>query len=193
MLIGVVAFMSLSGDDGTPSDDDARAAMLAAGCTFKSAPAKPYKDGQVHVVDGTKVSYPTFPPSGGPHYGSPAIWDFYSETVDPRYLVHNQEHGGVVLWYGPDTPQSEIAELRSFYESSTDAMIASPHQALGKRVAITAWTGDPARYGSEANYNGDGKAAVCPDFDEGAFEKFRDTYRGKGPEAIPASDNQRGS
>jgi uncharacterized protein DUF3105 len=193
MLVGVVAFLSLSGGGGTPSDADAKAAMLAAGCSFKSAPAKPYKNNEVHVLEGTVIKYPTFPPSGGPHYGSPAIWDFYTEPVDPRLLVHNQEHGGVILWWGPDTPQSTVTELRSFYDSSPVSMAGSPLKGLGKRVAITAWTGDAQRYGSDAGYFGDGKAAVCPTFNEKAFKTFRDTYRGKGPEGISMDVNQPGT
>jgi uncharacterized protein DUF3105 len=191
LLVGVVAFLSLSG--GGTSDTDARSAMLAAGCTFKSAPAKSFKGSQIHVLEGTVIKYPTFPPAGGPHYGTPAIWDFYTEPVDPRLLVHNQEHGGVVLWWGPDTPQSTIAELRNFYDSSPVSMVGSPLKALGKRVAITAWTGDPQRYGADAKYFGDGKAAVCPTFNEKAFKTFRDTYRGKGPEGIPMDQNQPGT
>jgi uncharacterized protein DUF3105 len=193
MLVGVIAFLSLSGGSGTPSDADAKAAMLAAGCTFKSAPAKPYKNNEVHILEGTVIKYPTFPPSGGPHYGSPAIWDFYTEPVDPRLLVHNQEHGGVILWWGPDTPQSTVTELRSFYDSSPVSMAGSPLKGLGKRVAITAWTGDAQRYGSDPGYFGDGKAAVCPTFNEKAFKTFRDTYRGKGPEGISMDVNQPGT
>jgi hypothetical protein len=72
-------------------------------------------------------------------------------------------------------------------------MVGTPLASLGKRVAITAWTGDPQRYGSDPKYFGDGKAAVCPTFNAKAFKTFRDAYRGKGPEGIPMSANERGT
>ncbi len=39
-------------------------------------------------------------PTTGPHNPVPAPFDFYEDPVDPLRLVHNQEHGGVVLHYG---------------------------------------------------------------------------------------------
>jgi hypothetical protein len=192
IAIAAVAFVAMGGSGGT-DDTSVKNAMLVAGCTFKTAPAKAYKGGQIHVPEGTKITYTTYPPSGGPHYGTPAIWDFYTDPVEPRLLVHNQEHGGVILWWGTDVPESTVAKLRAFYDDSPVSMVGTPLASLGKKVAITAWTGDSARYGSDANYYGDGHAAVCPTFDEQAFKTFRDAYRGKGPEGIPMDTNQPGT
>jgi hypothetical protein len=191
IAIAAVAFVALGGNDSS-DDSSVKNAMLAAGCTFKSVPAKSYKGGQIHVPEGTKIDYNTYPPSGGPHYGTPAIWDFYTQPVEPRLLVHNQEHGGVVLWWGPQVPESTVSKIRAFYDDSPVSMIGTPLSSLGKKVAITAWTGDFARYGSE-NYFGVGHAAVCPTFDEEAFKTFRDAYRGKGPEGISMDTNQPGT
>jgi hypothetical protein len=192
IAVGAIAFVALGGNSS--SGAGVEKAMKAAGCTYKTAPAKAYKNtSQVHVPDGTKVTYNTYPPSGGPHYGNPAIWDFYTSPVDPRLVVHNQEHGGVVLWWGTDVPASTVAKIRAFYDDSPVSMVGTPLASLGKKVAITAWTGDPARYGSDANYYGTGHAAVCPTFDEAAFKKFRDAFRGEGPEGIPEDQNQPGT
>jgi len=62
------------------------------------------------------------------------------------------------------------------------------------RLAITAWTGNPAQYGRNGNY-GQGHIAVCPNFDDKtakAFRAFRDAYRGKGPEGVPLSADEPG-
>ena len=193
IAIAAVAFVAMNGSDSASDDTKVKDAMLAAGCTYKSAPAKAYSGGQIHVPEGTKITYPTYPPSGGPHYGTPAIWDFYTEPVEPRLLVHNQEHGGVVIWWGTQVPESTVSKLRSFYDDSKVSMVGTPLPSLGKKVAITAWTGDPARYGSDANYYGTGHAAVCPSFNEKAFKTFRDAYRGEGPEGIPEDQNQPGT
>ncbi|MFN2471818.1 MAG: DUF3105 domain-containing protein [Gaiellaceae bacterium] len=192
MLIIVVGFLLLAGGDGGGGDDKVASAMRAAGCSFKSVDAKPYRKGQTHVPEGTNVKWNTFPPAAGSHYDSPAIWDFYTEVVDPRRVVHNEEHGGVVLWWGPATPESQVAELRALYDDKPESMIGTPVKGLGERVAITAWTGDPKRYGSEDNYYGHGHVGVCPAYDESAFRTFRDEYRGKGPEGIPPEVNQPG-
>jgi hypothetical protein len=192
VALAAVAFVTMRG--GSNNDAGVASAMKAAGCTIKSAPAHAYKNtGQVHVPDGTKINYDTYPPSGGPHYSTPAIWDFYSQPVEPRLLVHNQEHGGVIVWWGTKVPASTVQKIRSFYDSSPISMVGTPLASLGSKVAITAWTGDPAKYGSEADYYGTGHAAVCPTFSQKAFKTFRDAYRGKGPEGIPMGSNQPGT
>ena len=179
-----------SGSSGT-SEADVAAAMQAAGCTFKTVKSPPHSPTHGDVPTLTsKVHWNTFPPSNGMHYGLWAVWGFYTEPVNPRNVVHNQEHGGIVLWWGPQTPQSEIDQLHSFYESSPNSMFGTPitsfnGQTLGSKVAITAWTGDPTKY-FKNGYYGFGHVAVCPKFDEKAFKTFRDAYRGHGPEGIDA-------
>jgi hypothetical protein len=64
-------------------------------------------------------------------------------------------------------------------------------KSLGDRIALTAWTGDPAKY-YRNGYYGIGHVAICPRFDEKAFKKFRDAYRGKGPEGISLSFDKPG-
>ena len=181
------------GNGNASNDSGVENAMEAAGCTFKSAPAHSYKGNQIHVPDGTKVTDNTYPPSAGAHYGTPAIWDFYAQPVEPRLVVHNQEHGGVVLWWGDAGARLDGAEAARLLRRVAVSMVGTPLASLGKKVAITAWNGDPTRYGSEATYFGIGHTAVCPSFNEKAFKTFRDAYRGKGPEGIPESSNQPGT
>jgi hypothetical protein len=73
-------------------------------------------------------------------------------------------------------------------------MFGTPIPGLDSKIAITAWTGDPTRYGRDGYY-GEGHIAVCPaytDKTKKAFEAFRDAYRGDGPEGVPMSANQPG-
>jgi len=92
----------------------------------------------------TKVKWSTFPPSGGSHYPLWAVWGFYTQPVNPRQVVHNLEHGGVVLWWGPKVPESTVSRLRAFYNQSPTGMFGTPLAGLGNKVAVSAWTGDPA-------------------------------------------------
>jgi hypothetical protein len=63
---------------------------------------------------------------------------------------------------------------------------------LGDKIVLTAWTGDPARYYKSGHY-GMGHIATCTEFDQDAFEAFRDAYRGDGPEGVPVSASEPGS
>jgi hypothetical protein len=197
-LAVVIAVIALTGgSDGKSGDESVAAAMRQAGCTFRSVAAEPYKDDAIHVpTETTKVTWNTYPPAAGPHFGEWAVWGFYTDPVDPIRVVHNEEHGGVVLWWGEQTPQSQIAELRDFYNEDPESMFGTPigtigGKSLGSKVAITAWTGDPSKYGQNGDW-GIGNVAVCPRFDESAFKKFRDAYRGRSPEGVDPSQNQPG-
>jgi Protein of unknown function (DUF3105) len=184
-------------DAAKSSDKTVAAAMKAAGCTFVTKPVLPpvHKGKTFHEdspTDTTKVKWSTFPPSGGGHYPSWAIWAFYRDPVSPNRVVHNEEHGGVALWWGPKVPSATVDQLSSFYDQSPEGMIGTPIAGLGNKVAISAWTGDPSKYYKDG-YFGVGHLATCPRFDEKAFATFRDAYRGHGPEGVPLSSDQPGT
>jgi hypothetical protein len=191
----VLAIVLGGGGGGAGSSASVAKAMAAAGCTFVSKPVLPPKDGKNFHNDAptptTKVKWSTFPPSGGGHYQLWAVWGFYTQSVPPQQVVHNEEHGGVVIWWGPKVPQSEVDKLASFYQSSPDGMFGTPIAGLGNKIALTAWTGDPGRY-YRNHYYGIGHLATCTRFDEKAFTAFRDAYRGHGPEGVPLSADQPG-
>jgi hypothetical protein len=174
-LGAVIAVILLVGGGGKSGDSSVAAAMQAAGCTLKTAPASSRK----HVSDqNAKIKYNTTPPSNGSHYFQPAIWDFYTQAANPVQVVHNQEHGGVILWWGSKVPQATVDKLRDFYNSSPNAMLGTPYPSLGNKIAITAWT-------APSGGMGEGHVGTCPTFDEKGFTAFRDAYRGKGPERFP--------
>jgi hypothetical protein len=200
-LVGLVAVILVivltSRNGGKSTDASVASAMRAAGCTYQDVtiPTPPGKIMHIPTME-TKVTWQTYPPAGGRHFGQWAFWRFYRDPVPPKMVVHNEEHGGVVLWWGQNTPASVIDELEAFYNSSDNSMLGTPAEpidgkSLGSKVAITAWTGDPTKYG-RSGYYGFGHAAVCPTFNESAFKTFRDAYRGKGPEGIPTSLNNPG-
>lgn len=193
-LIAVVAFVALGGKGSTPSDTKVAAAMTSAGCTFKTVKAY-VPGGQTHVLSLTKkFPWNTTPPSNGQHYPYWAVWGFYTSVINPRRVVHNEEHGGVILWWGSKAPGTTVAKLHTLYEDSPEGMFGTPFPELGSKVAITAWTGNPATYQRNGDF-GSGHIAICPKYTpavEAAFVKFRDTFRGHGPEGIPLSQDQPG-
>jgi hypothetical protein len=177
--------------------------MRAAGCTYRDVvplPPKNVKSADYHEDFPTLTTpgrWATFPPSGGGHYRLWAVWGFYRKPVNPRLVVHNEEHGGVVIWWGPRVPKATVDRLQRFYLERPTGVLGTPIAGLGDRIALAAWTADPAYKGVAAfgyrngNY-GIGRLAVCPRFDEKAFRAFRDAYRGKSPQGFPLSGDRRG-
>ena len=197
----VISLLSTAGGSSRPSSDQVRTAMLAAGCTYSEVPPKPPRKDPHDTIGGYHADVPTLstptaglwstsPPSGGAHYPAWAVWGFYTSPVNPRQVVHNEEHGGVIIWWGPKVPASQVAQLQSFYNASPDGVFGTPYEALGDKIALTAWTGDPTTY-YRTSY-GLGHIAVCPTFNEHAFATFRDAFRGQGPEGIPLSADEPG-
>jgi hypothetical protein len=172
----------------------ARAALAAAGCTFREAAPLPPRNKNYHSdvpTLSTPVKWSTFPPSGGAHYPAWAVWGFYREPVNPRQVVHNLEHGGVVTWWGPQVPSTTVDKLEQFYNESPEGMFGTPIARLGKKIALTAWTGDPHKY-YRNGYYGIGQIALCTHFGQKAFAAFRDAFRGQGPEGVPLSVDKPG-
>jgi Protein of unknown function (DUF3105) len=184
-----------------PSADSVKATMLSAGCTYRDvAPLPPKKDPH-DLTTGYHADVPTLstptaglwstsPPSGGAHYGIWAVWGFYTSPVNVRQVVHDEEHGGVIIWWGPKVSAATVSKLQTFYDQSPDGMFGTPYASLGDKIALTAWTGDPATY-YHGSY-GMGHIAICSSFDQKAFAAFRTAYVGQGPEGIPLADDKPG-
>ena len=193
-LIIVVLVLALGGGKSGQAKK-LGAAMAAANCTFKTVSAYVPKGEGTHVNSLTaKFPWNTTPPSNGQHYPEWAVWGFYNQPVNPRMVVHNEEHGGVVTWWGSKVPQSTVAKLLAFYTEQPDGSFGTPYPSLGSKIAITAWTGDTSRY-QQDGYYGQGHIAVCPNYTpetKKAFEAFRNLYRGHGPEGIPLSADEPG-
>jgi hypothetical protein len=197
LVAGVVAALALGLTGGGESASaQVETAMKSAGCTLRAVkPLPPTKTGQTYHADAptltSKTRWSTSPPSAGGHYDHWAVWGFYRAAVNPRQVVHNLEHGGVAIWWGPKVPGGTIDRIETFYRESPNGMIGTPFEGLGNKIVLTAWTGNPQTY-----YRGDygmGHLATCTKFDEDAFAAFRSAFRGKGPEGIPTSSNLPGT
>jgi Protein of unknown function (DUF3105) len=197
IVVVVAVAMSGGGSSGT-SEAAVAKAMSAAGCTYKTVAPKPPKKSATNYHDDvptlstpTKNLWNTFPPAAGAHYGAWAVWGFYRQPVNPRQVVHNEEHGAVVLWWGPDVPSSTVDKLEAFYQQKPAGMFGTPIAGLGKKIALTAWTNPKGTYYNNGDY-GLAHVAICTAFDQKAFATFRDAFRGKGPEGIPLSADEPG-
>ena len=179
------------------SSSSVAATMRAAGCTYRDVAPYPPKDAATKnnyhddfPTLAAKPHWSTFPPSGGGHYRLWAVWGFYRKPVNPAMVVHNEEHGGVVIWWGPEVPKSTVDQLERFYDQEPVGVFGTPIAGLGKKIALTAWTGDPAWKGDPGlaflhHDYGMGHIAICSAFNEKAFTTFRNAYRGKSPQGFP--------
>ncbi len=99
--------------------------------------------GQQHVEVGTSVAYNSNPPTSGPHYPYPAGWGIYKNPPADEFLVHNLEHGGVIISYNPEQINGrELAQLQEQARSLSNfnpRVILTPRSNLDTAIALTAW------------------------------------------------------
>ncbi|MBA2642075.1 MAG: DUF3105 domain-containing protein [Actinobacteria bacterium] len=185
LLAAVAGVFFLLGTGGSKSPEDARAALEAAGCKLQIVDALA---GSHTIVDpdGTSKKWNTDPPTSGPHYGfnpngtlGTVIWGAYEEPVQLARVVHNLEHGGIIIFYGEGVSQSVVEQLRSFYEGHERGTMLAPYPKLANKIALGAWVAEsePAK----------GYLATCTEFDEDAFSTFFAAFQFKGPEPVPES------
>jgi hypothetical protein len=164
LIAGAIVGIALAVGGG--GDDEAGGAIAVGQyCTEQSFP----NQGQQHsppyeIPAGFK--YNSNPPTSGPHDPSPAIWDVYESPVDEKKLIHNLEHGGIVVQYGDQVPPAQLEPLLQWYREDPDGIIVAPLPGLGDRIAATAWE----------------HLLSCAQADPEALSQFRDKYRFKGPE-----------
>lgn len=168
------------------SGSSAEETLRAAGCTIQQAPAQ----GRQHVDRPPEdFQFNTTPPTTGPHNGQWAPWDVYTEPVEQFRLVHNLEHGGVVIQYGDDVPQSTVDAIVGWYREDPNGLVVAPFPQLGDKVALQAWV-TPETAPEEP---GRGVVATCPGFDAGVFDTFVEEYGFRGPERFDRGDLQPGT
>jgi hypothetical protein len=60
------------------------------------------------------------------------------------------------------------------------------------KISLAAWTFDLGRL-NDRDYEGEGRLAILPRFDEDAFRAFVDEYRFQGPQRFTPEDLQPGN
>jgi len=157
---------------------DIAPAAKAAGCELQTKKGT----AREHTTSlSDRVKYNTNPPTTGRHYEIPAQDGIYGEAPQDEQLVHNMEHGRVIIWVKPSLPSKQRADLRAMVEDDPYQMVLVPRTKMPYAVAATAWDADPAP-------NGTGELLLCNDMNDKTFDAlqaFRDEHRSQGPEPIP--------
>jgi hypothetical protein len=116
--------------------------------------------------------YGTNPPNSGDHSPDPIADGAYLTPPRPINFVHSLEHGRVEIQYDPDLPEDDQLMLKGVFDESPAGMLMFPNPEMPYEVAVTAWT----------------NLVGCEQYSDGVLDvlrDFRDTYRGRGPEAVP--------
>jgi hypothetical protein len=107
-------------------------------------------DGHIHIAEGTQGGpYSSVPATSGPHWSSataPGPWGVYNTAQPQERLLHNLEHGGIVIWYQPaKIAAADLSALTTFVQQQVTTeqfkVILAPWSGsdFGHPIAVTAW------------------------------------------------------
>ncbi len=89
--------------------------------------------------------YNSKPPTSGPHYAEWVDAGLYDEIVPDEYLVHNLEHGYVIIWFDCDqmtsdecqTTQDGIQTVIDYFDGYK--VIGMPRRMEESPIALSSW------------------------------------------------------
>jgi hypothetical protein len=89
------------------------------------------------------LCYNSNPPTSGPHSGTPMPFKVLDNPAPKENLIHNMEHGGVVVWYNTDDA-GVIKQLADTVNSELDRrrlVVMSKYTEMEPNtIAVTSWT-----------------------------------------------------
>ena len=140
LVIGSFAAVPIFQSIGGPQAVDlgtARAYVEGVGIDQEVMPSKN------HVEDGTEVFYNSIPATSGDHYFSPQPCGFYEGEVPDERVVHNLEHGNIVISYNLTEP-SDVEALQGVFNDlegwKDHYTVARFYSSISPgQVALSAW------------------------------------------------------
>jgi Protein of unknown function (DUF3105) len=132
--------------------------------SFREQPAR-------HIAVGTTYRhYDSSPPTSGPHWPITADPGFYTVEPPPEELVHNLEHGQIVVWYAPYIDPQTQGTLERLVAQHRAAIIAVPFESIHPpyEFVLTAW----------------GASQSCAKVSRPVIDRFRQRFQGRGPEDV---------
>jgi hypothetical protein len=141
-------------------------AAKAANCEVKQWPS----EGRQHTNGPYK--YKTNPPTSGNHFEIPAADGAYTKAPNIGALVHELEHGRIIIWYQPNAPAALIGQAKALFDEDSFHMVLAPNETkMPYQIAESAWT----------------RSITCPTVTDATWDAlrlFRDRYRDQGPEKV---------
>lgn len=137
-------------------------------------PALPHNEVEVsimsseHIANTDDVVYNSNPPTSGPHFSDwKKEWKFYESELPTSGLIHNMEHGGIVVFYKSTLDEASKAELKEFTEDNFK-VIASVKEDIPAPIALSAW----------------GVYELFDMFDEAGMKRFYEANLNNAPENV---------
>ena len=93
-------------------------------------------------VDPATVVYSTAPPASGDHWSSPTQCGFYEDGVADELVVHNMEHGNVVVSFNltEDVDKERLQEVHESLNGNDQWLVTRFYPDIPRgTVALTAW------------------------------------------------------
>ncbi|HXP14628.1 MAG TPA: DUF3105 domain-containing protein [Actinomycetes bacterium] len=143
-LVALIAVIVIAGRDTPQATNKAvePAALAAARQAAGSQGVKTFPSaGRNHIgADQQPSNWNSTPPTSGDHLGNPLPGGVYDNEQDMRALVHNMEHGYVVIVY-KGIPDDQVAQLRQFAEARDGSkLVLSPWSGLEENgIGLVAW------------------------------------------------------
>ncbi|MCB9136699.1 MAG: DUF3105 domain-containing protein [Anaerolineales bacterium] len=103
-----------------------------------------------HIQEGMAANdWTSDPPTSGQHYGTWAPAGFYPDVIADEYLVHDMEHGYVIIYYNCalvedcDAFKTEIeaamADAGNDPDTHTVKIIAVPRENMNNPITYASW------------------------------------------------------
>jgi hypothetical protein len=122
------------------------------------------------AVGAAHPAYNSDPPTGGWHYDTAWNPGFYDQPVADEYLVHNLEHGYIVISYNCskladcEGTKAQIRQLMQRYNNWK--LVAVPRKNADAAIALAAW----------------GWLEKLSGYDDAKMTAFINAWRDQGPE-----------
>lgn len=132
VVVAAIGFKTLKGKRQSPLD------LVGAGCSEIRTLPELVRQPHLQPTDPTP-KYNSVPPTSGLHLPTTAPWGAVDQTIDEETLVHNLEHGGVIIHY-KDISDSDIAKIQDYVASTSDGVISQPNDKIDNPIALASWT-----------------------------------------------------
>jgi flagellar basal body-associated protein FliL len=132
-----------------------------------------------HIPEGQKATnYNSDPPTSGQHYPEPAEVGFYEEALPDERLVHNLEHGYIVVYYNcTGLAESDCNDLKEGIRQAMNSAGLVPSTQTLKIIAVPR-----SDMQSMVTYTSWGRLYRAESFDPEEFTQFVEQNRNQAPE-----------
>lgn len=147
LVLGGIALLALAGFGLSQAGVISVGQIRTDQTTTETVGTKYPDEGNAHLEVGQKATYKNDPPTSGAHYSqagvSPANWGIYDRTLPNEVILHNLEHGGIVVFYKDltDDEKAQLTDLvRNLRSTGFNKILLEPYATMkDARIALSAW------------------------------------------------------